>query len=164
MVYQHVGDASFMMDGLVGRPTDVNDVYRNLMLLQGDMDLVAAKLKVAMQLEPPVVEGRKRLKEVAQQLLRGTFKLINLQTRLGMDASGVPQITLVRVSPANLYEAINIMNAEMVRIKAHLGIQLPREAQTPARNKRPRDVFAEALRVIRNLDLLIKAADNYLAG
>ena len=163
LVYQLIGDASFMMDGLVGRPTDLNDVYRNLASLHGDMDLVAAKLKVALELDPPDA-GRKRrkLKDIGQQIVRGTFKLVNLQTRLGLDASGVPQVILVRVTPANLYEAINIMNAEMVRIKVHLGVLLPHEEPDISRNKKPRDVFQLALQVIRNLDHLAKAADAYV--
>ena len=165
LVYQHLGDASFMMDGLVGHPTDVNDVFLNLTYLHGDMELVATKLKVALELDPPEVKKRRRLKDVGQQILRGTFKLINLQTRLGMDASGVPQVILVRVTPANLFEAINVMDAEMVRIKAHLGVTLPREETSAvARNKKPQDVFALALLVIRNLDHLAKAADAYIAN
>ena len=102
------------------------------------------------------------MKEVAQQVLRATFKIINLQTRLGMDASGVPEITLVRVSPAEVYEATNILLAEMVRIKAHLGIQLPRTEHAPSRNKKPRDVFAQVLLFIKNLDALARAADEYV--
>ena len=94
--------------------------------------------------------------------MRATFKTINLQTRLGMDASGVPQITLVRVSPAEVYEATNILLAEMVRIKAHLDIQLPRAEQAPSRNKKPKDVFAQVLLLIRNLDTLARAADDYV--
>ena len=124
-------------------------------------NLSAAKLKVALELDPPVIDQRKRMKEVAQQVLRATFKIINLQTRLGMDASGVPQITLVRVSPAEVCEATNILLAEMVRIKAHLDIPLPRQEHALSRNKRPRDVFSQVLLLIRNLDLLAKAADNY---
>ena len=142
-----------------------NDVFANLMHLHGDMELVAAKLKVALELEPPIIEGRKRLKEVGQQVMRATFKLISLQTRLGVDASSVPQIELVRIDPAHLYEAINIMDAEMVRIKAHLGIALPQdEGRVSARNKKPRDVFVETLRLIKNLDLLAQGADAYVAG
>ena len=107
-VYKHLGDASFLLDGLVGHPTDPNDVHTHLVYLHDEMELIAAKLKVALDLEPPAVDGRKRMKEVAQQVLRATFKVINLQTRLGMDASGVPQMTLVRVSPAEVFEATNI--------------------------------------------------------
>ena len=163
VVYQALGDASFMLDGLVGRAIDVSDVYRNLIHLFSDMELVATKLKVALDLNLPEVKGRKRLKDVGQQVMRGTFKLINLQTRLGMDASGVPEVVLVRVTPANLYEVINIMNAEMVRIKAHLGITLPRDESEVARNKKPKDLFALAVLVVRNLDRLAKAADDYVA-
>ena len=162
-VYEHLGDASFLLDGLVGHPTDPNDVHTHLVYLHDEMELIAAKLKVALELDPPVVEGKKRMKEVAQQVLRATFKLINLQTRLGMDASGVPQITLVRVSPAEVYEATNILLAEMVRIKAHLGIQLPRMEHAPSRNKKPRDLFAQVLLFIKNLDALAKAADDYVS-
>ena len=163
-VYEHLGDASFLLDGLVGHPTDPNDVHTHMVYLHDEMELIAAKLKVALELEPPVVNGRKRMKEVAQQVLRATFKVINLQTRLGMDASGVPQMALVRVSPAQVFEATNILLAEMVRIKAHLGIDLPRVEHAPSRNKKPRDVFAQTLLFIRNLDALAKAADGYVAG
>ena len=163
-VYRLMGDASFLLDGLVGRPTTPNDVHTHMVYLHDEMELIAAKLKVALALDPPAVEGRKRMKEVAQQVLRATFKVVNLQTRLGMDASGVPRMTLVRVGPAEVFEATNILLAEMVRIKAHLGIDLPRMEQAPARNKKPRDVFAQVLLFIRNLDTLAKAADAYVAG
>ena len=164
LVYQLLGDASFLLDGLVGRPTDPNDVYTHLVYLHDEMELIAAKLKVALELDPPEVSGRKRMKEVAQQVLRATFKVVSLQTRLGMDASGVPQMTLVRVSPAEVFEATNMLLAEMVRIKAHLGIALPRMEQAPSRNKKPRDVFAQTLLLIKNLDVLANAANDYVAG
>ena len=158
-VYKALGDASFLLDGLVGRPIAPTDVFANVVHIQGEMELIAAKLKAELELNPPVVEGRKRPQDVAQQVLRATFKTINLETRLGMDASGVPNLTLVRVTPAEVYEATNVLLAEMVRIKAHLGINLPREETTDARNKTPSDVFAQVLLVIRNLDILAKAAD-----
>ena len=164
LVYEHLGDASFLLDGLVGHPTDPNDVHTHLVYLHDEMELIAAKLKVALELEPPMVDGRKRMKEVAQQVLRATFKVINLQTRLGLDASGVPQVTLVRVSPAEVFEATNILLAEMVRIKAHLGIDLPRTEHAASRNKKPRDLFAQTLLLIKNLDALAKAADSYVTS
>lgn len=160
-VYKHLSDASFLLDGLVGHPTDPNDVYNHIIYIHEEMELIAAKLRAELQLDAPVVDQRKRMREVAQQVLRATFKVINLQTRLGMDASGVPQITLVRVSPAEVFEATNILLAEMVRIKAHLDIRLPRTERALSRNKRPRDIFAQVLLLIRNLDVLAQAAAAY---
>ncbi len=158
VVYKALGDASFLLDGLVGRAISPFDVYTRVQHIHDELELIAAKLKVTLDLEQPVVEGRKRPQDVAQQVLRATFKTINLETRLGMDASGVPSMTLVRVTPAEVYEATGILLAEMVRIKAHLGINLPRNERRNARNKRPTDVFAQVLLVIRNLDHLAKAA------
>ena len=161
LVYKNLGDASFLLDGLVGRPISPSDVFTHVVYIHDEMELIAAKLKVALELEPPVVEGRKKPKDVAQQVLRATYKIINLQTRLGMDSSGVPNLTLVRVTPSEVYEATNILLAELVRIKDHLGINLPREERRDARNKRPSDVFAQVLLVIKNLDILSTAAEEY---
>ena len=161
LVYKALGDASFLLDGLVGRQMSPSDVFTNVQHIHDEMELIAAKLKVRLELDPPVVDGKKRPQDVAQQVLRATFKTVNLETRLGMDASGVPQMTLVRVTPAEVYEATNILLAEMVRIKAYIGITLPRDDRRDARNKRPEHVFAQILLVIRNLDILAKAAENF---
>ena len=45
---------------------------------------IAAKLRVPLRLDPPAVEGSKRPSDRAQQVLRATYKVVNLQTRLGM--------------------------------------------------------------------------------
>ena len=160
LLYRHLGDASFLMDGLVGRPTTSNDVYLHVLRVHDEMESIATGLGVALESDPPVVEGDKESKEVAQQMLRATYKVINLQSRLGMDASGVPNSTLERVTPAEVFDATNILLAEIVRIKTHLNAPLPRAERRESRNKQPRDVFAEVLLVIRNLDALTRAADN----
>ena len=158
MVYKNLGDASFLLDGLVGRPLNPNDVFAHIIEIHDETELIAAKLKVALALEPPIVEGRKKPRDVAQQVLRATYKVINLQTRLGMDASGVPHLTLVRVTPTEVYEATNTLLAELIRIKTKLNIKLPRAPRPEPRNKKPNDVFAQVLLLIGNLDRLAKAA------
>lgn len=158
LVYKNLGDASFLLDGLVGRSTTPSDVFGNVMHIHDDMGLIAAKLSASLEIDPPVVEGRKRPQEVAQQMLRATYKVIGLQNRLGMDASNVPNLTLVRITPAEVFEITNILLAEMTRIKLHLDINLPHEPRDVPRNKKPTDVFAQVLKLIRNLDLLSVAA------
>ena len=75
-----------------------------------------------------------------------------------MDSSSVPNLTLVRVTPSEVFEITNILLAEMTRIKVHLDINLPHEAREAPRNKQPTDVFAQVLRLIRNLDTLVQTA------
>ena len=157
LVFKALGDASFLLDDLVGRVISPSDVFTRVQHIHDELALIAAKLKVALELKPPIVEDRKRPQEVAQQVLRATLKTINLESLLGMDASGVPSMTLVRVTPAEVYEATGILLAEMARIKAHLGITLQRNERRDARNKQPTDVFPQVLLIIRNLDTLAKA-------
>lgn len=185
-VYLLLSDASYLLDGLVGRPASISDVYRNLTHVHGDLELVADELETAVEHRYPVLETDPDLKKIAQEVLRSTYKMIGLQTRLGVDASGVPQPALVRVTPAELYEAVNILQAEMVRIKAHLGVEAEHEHEEGElqfdleeepdldhaesdldheeeelrlpRNKRPRDLLASALLLVRNLDIVARAA------
>ena len=160
LLYKNLGDASFLLDGLVGRPTTSNDVYMHVLQVHDEMELIAAKLGVVLESDPPIVEGKKEPKEVAQQILRATYKVINLQSRLGMDASGVPNSTLVQVTPAGVFDSTNILLAEMVRVRVHLNIRLPRAERRESRNKQPKDAFAQVLLVIKNLNALTKAAGN----
>ena len=158
MVYKNLGDASFLLDGLRGRPLTPTDVYGIGEGILDEMELIAAKLRVPLRLDPPVVEGSKRPSDLAQQVLRATYKVVNLQTRLGMDASAVPTLTLVRVTPSEVYDAANILMAEINRIKVHLEINLPREPRPDPRNKRPEDVFSQVMLIIQNLDVMADAA------
>ena len=84
--------------------------------------------------------------------------MVTLQIRLNMDASSVPTLTLVRVTPSEVFDATNMLLAEMTRIKAHLGINVPREPRPESRLRTPTDVFAQVLLIIQNLDLMSEAA------
>ena len=158
VVYKSLADASFLLDGLRGRPLTPNDVYRNASFVLDEMELIAAKLRVPLELEMPVVDGTKRSIDVAQQVLRATYKMIALQTKLGMDASGVPSLTLVRVTPSEVYDSTNMLLAEMARIKLHLDINVLRDDSPDPQGKQPSDVFAVILLIVRNLDLISEAA------
>ena len=160
LVYKSLADASFKLDGLRGRPLMPDDAFQNATYILDEMELIAAKLRVPLEIDIPQVEGTKRSNDVAQQVLRATYKVINLQTRLGMEASGVPDITLVRVTPSEVYDATNMLLAEMARIKFHLDINLPRDKRPDPKGKRPNDVFALILLIIENLDRMIESTGN----
>ena len=152
--YKALGDASFLLNGLVGRHISPHDVYERLQKVDEDLMLVAEGFGAALDTRLPAVEGRKRAKDVAQQVLRASYKTISLERRLDMDTSRVPTVTLVR-------EAAGILLAEMARIKVHLGMTTStrdeRSDPSTAR-KLPTDIFAQVLLMIRNLDILIDAA------
>lgn len=159
-IYKSLADASFLLDGLGGKPLTPDDVYRNCTHLLDEMAIIANELGVVLDPEAIEVDEDKRSKEVAQQVLRATYKVINLQTRLGMDASGVPSLTLVRVTPSEVYDSTNMLLAEMARIKFHLGIDEQRAERPEETGKRPRDSFALILGVIKSLDSLAASVED----
>ena len=160
LVYKNLGDASYLLDGLVGRPTTPNDVHMQVLRVQDEMKSIAVRLQAELDSEPPVVKGGKEPKDVAQQVLRATYKVINLQSRLGMDASSVPRLTLVDVTPAEVFDAANILLAEVARIKVHLNVHSPRKKRPESRDARLADVFGQALLIVRNLDVMTRVAGN----
>ncbi len=159
-VYKSLADASVLLDGLRGRQLTPDDVYQNCTYILDEMELVAARLDVSFDRDPPDVTEAKRSKDVALQVLRATYKMINLQTRLGMDASGVPGLTLVRVTPSEVFDSTNMLLAEMARIKLHLDIEALRDEQPQPKGKSSRDVFALVLGIIRNLDEISAAVES----
>ena len=157
LVYRNLRDASLLLDGLVGRPATFGDVHANVLRIHDEMELIAATLRIAIEHDPPPIEGGRELKEVAQQVLRATYKVINLQSGLGMDPSDRPHPALVRMTPAEVLDATNILLAEMARVKTHLNIRLPPAERPESRDKISSDTFARILLVIRNLDIMTRA-------
>jgi len=158
-VYENLLHASLLLDGLVGRPTTANNVYVQVLRVHDEMNLVAAELGVSLDLEPPTVERAKQPMAVAQQLVRAAYKLVDVQTRLGIDASSVPNITLENATSSDVLDATNFVLAEIGRIKVHLNVQLAAHGSHDPRNMTTTDVFARLLLVIRNLDIIGEAAE-----
>ena len=157
-IYKSLADASFLLDALRGEALTPLDVYRHAVSALDEVALIAEKLEAPMALEPPPVEGTKQSIDVAQQLIRATYKAINLQTRLDMDASRVPTTSLVRVSPSQSYDLTNLLLAELVRIKLHLGIDaVRRDRPVPPTGAGLNDAFAVVQLIVGNIDALSEA-------
>ena len=158
-VYEKLLHASLLLDGLVGRSTTPNDVYVQVLRVHDEMNLIAAELQVSLDVDPPIVEHVKQPMAVAQQVVRAAYKLVDVQTRLGMDASNVPNFMLANVTSSDVLDVTNFLLAEVARIKAHLNIQLTASRPHDAEKMTTTDVFARVLLVIRNLEIIGKAAE-----
>lgn len=153
--YKNLADSSVLLDGLVGRPLNRSDVFGNTLTIAEELNLIGTKLQVVLDAEPPEVVGPKRTIDIAQQMLRAIYKAVSLQARLGMDPSAVPTLTMVRVTPTDTYDMAGVLWAEVMRIKWHLGVNVPVvQDQRPSHTDAP-VLFAQTLLIIRNLDQLI---------
>ena len=159
MIYTRLSDASFMLDALRGQSLTSDDVYRLALSVLDEMVPIGEKLDATLNFEAPPVTGRTKSIDVARQVARATYKVVNLQIGLRMDPSGVPATTLVRGTPSAHYDAINMLLAEMARIKLHLGVNVPRDdsAEQPS-GKKTKDVLALTTLIVQNLDSLVLAA------
>ena len=161
MNYRNLADASLMLDGLIGKTLTPADVYRNALSILDELSLVATMFGVSLSFELPQIEQEIAPADVAAQILRATYKAINLQTRLQMQSSRVPAITLVRVSPSENYDATNLLLAEIARIKVYLGITLA-HADRPnlPMDQQSKDVFALVALIASNIDRVAAAVGN----
>ena len=158
--YKNLADSSAMLDGLVGRELTPENVFQNVMVIIDDLTLIAAKLQVQLDVDTPEVVGARESVDVAQQALRAAYKVVSLQARLGMEASAVPKLTMVRVTPTEAYDLTGVLRAELARIKWHLDVNVPGDENTePAWSRDSTDVFAQMLLVIGGLDTLAASLD-----
>ena len=161
IVYRGLAEASLLLDALRGGPLGPEDLYRHATTVLDETVLIAAALGASAASDPSPAQGSKQPVDIAQQLLRAGYKVVNLQTRLQMDASSVPATQLDRVSPSQNYDALTVLRAELVRIKRHLSIDEPPEPRPePPAGRRWGDVFALAQLIVRNIDRLSAAAAN----
>ena len=158
-LYRELAHASYLLDGLVGRPATLNDVLARVVRVHDEMRPIAARLEATLGAEARATTSPRAPREVAQQILRATFKAISLQSALGMEASDVPTMALAQAGAAEALDAANILLAEIVRIRAHLGVAPPEERGESAEEPEA-DVFAQALLAVAHLDAMIRAAGN----
>ena len=161
MNYRNLADASLMLDGLIGRALTPADVYRNALSVLDELQLVGGMLGVSLSFVLPAIEQEIAPADVAAQILRATYKAINLQTRLQMESSPVPSMTLVRVSPSENYDATNLLLAEIARLKVHLGVTLTRaDRLNLPMDQQSKDVFALVTLIAENIDTVAAAVGN----
>ena len=152
LLYKRLGDASFLLDGLRGQPLLPDDVYRNATRVLGEIELIAERLDVPLESEIPETGSARRPVDVLRQVQTTIGKLLDLQDKLGMMASTPPNISLVRVTPSQVYDATNAILADAARIRLHLGIdQSVAQGPTPT-GKRPEDVFVLVSHINDGLD------------
>ena len=159
LIYGNLMQASLLLDDLVGRHITPNDVFLHVKRVHEEIRLVADRLEIDLETDPPDAGGQKEPMDVAQQIVRAAYKTILLQSKLGMEASSVPTFSFQQVTSADVYDATNFLLAETARIKAHLNVSPSSGELRGVRDKTTADAFAQVLLIIKNLDTMSEAAD-----
>jgi len=154
MVYKQLGDASFLLDGLAGQGLTARDVFRNLAKASDLIGLIAAQTGSDLVSEPPDMPDETSATDLQVQLVLAIEKAVALQSRMGLAASRVPSLSLVRVGPSEHHDAVNILFAELLRIAFHLNIEGMTEERPVPLDRPNTDVYALALFANANLGML----------
>ena len=160
-LYRDLARASRLLDGLVGRPPTRGDVRARLAHVREALRPLAARLGTAPgAAEPSAASTARTPREVAQALLRATYKAIGLQIALGMDASGAPAAAPEGAGEADALEAAGRLLAELLRIQDHLGVGAA-PAEPASWDAPPADAFGQAMRIVAHLDAMMRAAPGH---
>ena len=157
--YQRLAYASALLDGLLGRPLTPDDVHRNCTGALDELELVATALGISLDLEVPTVERVMGPKDVARRVLLALAGILELQGRLGMDASSMPSLTMVRVTPTEVFDVCGTLLAETVRVKMHLGLDAVRQGRPDPTGQTFTDTFALTLVITGALDAMTAAIE-----
>ena len=160
-LYRDLERASRLLDGLVGRPPTRGDVRARLAHVREAIRPLAARLGTAPgAAEPSAASTARTPREVAQALLRATYKAIGLQIALGMDASGAPAAAPEGAGEAGALEAAGRLLAELLRIQDHLGVGAT-PAEPASWDAPPAGAFGQAMRIVAHLDAMMRAAPGH---
>ncbi len=160
MVYKRLADASFLLDGIRGRPLTITDVYRNVSIVLAEIELAAESLGTPLRSERPIaeearmIEGPEMVTEVVRQVLGANEKAIYLQSKLGMYPSRAPELVLVRLTLSDAYDLTNTLVAEMGRINFYLGIDEVRGEGPAPTEERLQELLQLVLLIDENLSRL----------
>ncbi len=158
-VYQRLAYASALLDGLLGRPLSTDDVYRNCKGVLDELQIVAAALGVPLDPEIPTVEQVMGPRDVARRVMLAVSGTIELQARLGMDASSMPSLTMVRVTPTEVFDICGTLLGETARVKMHLGLDAVRQGRPDPVGRTFTDTFALTLVITGALDAMAAAVE-----
>ena len=159
LIYTSLSDASLLLDGLVGEPAGSADVCRSLTHAMTALSQLAVRLSVPVDRELPIVDTPKKPSDVAPLILRGIYKAISLQLRIGLDGSAPPSIKLVRITPTENLDLANVLLAEIARINVHMKVDGSPATPMESTGTTPAEALALAVGIARNLTRVAQGTD-----
>ncbi|HIG30365.1 MAG TPA: hypothetical protein EYQ50_22225 [Verrucomicrobiales bacterium] len=155
-VYENLGRASYLLDGIAGE-TDPNDVFRNVRYVLRELTLIANQTNIPLNIEPPLMQPGKRPHDVTLEGFKNLYKLVKVESKLGMTGFGVPHFPSGHITPSDALDTTNMLLAELVRIKVHLHILAPWEFLPVPEGKQPSDVLVLMRQVGLSLDQFLES-------
>ncbi|MDD9942327.1 MAG: hypothetical protein OXU20_14870, partial [Myxococcales bacterium] len=147
-VYRNMWRASFLLDGVVGQVSP-SYVYRNTQYILSELDLIAATLGVHLAGRAPEPQPDRMPVDVNLQGFMVLYVLASIERALGIAPLVVGDFPPGSIQPSDVYDTTGTIMAELVRIKAKLGITAQRATLAVLESTDPPHVHAQMV-LIRN--------------
>ena len=147
-VYRNMWRASFLLDGVVGQVSP-SYVYRNTQYILSELDLIAATLGVHLAGRAPEPQPDRMPVDVNLQGFMVLYVLASIERALGISPLVVGDFPPGSIQPSDVYDTTGTIMAELVRIKAKLGITAQRATLAVLESTDPPHVHAQMV-LIRN--------------
>ncbi|WP_373018412.1 hypothetical protein [Thiomicrorhabdus sp.] len=151
--YEKMMEVSLEMDDLIG-PIDPNQVFRNSEIIDAEFDLIANKMGVKFPDRKVPLDKTASPYDSTIEGFMNLYKIAKLERKLGIPAVRVSDFPVGKITPTEVYDMTNNILAELVRIKAKLGITDPASTPKLLEGKKPYEVHQLMVKVGRKIDAL----------
>lgn len=155
-VYENVWRASYSMDAIVGAISP-GYVYRNTEYILDDLRQIKAGIGAASGFKAPDAEEGKTPKDVNIEGFKNLHRITRLERKLGMPAPlRVSAFPYGNIEPSDVYDTTNVILAELVRVKLHLGIRTEHSSRPVREDIKPADVLTRMQLIGANLEAMVE--------
>lgn len=154
--YEKIWELSLALDALVEGITP-NDVYRRVVKLRDDVEMIAARKGVSLDVDRgKTLDGKKPL-HVNLAGFKNLHLLVRIQRNLNITRARVSHFPSGTITPADVYDTVNTLEVELARIKLALGISDPGSLGPKVTDKTPAHVYQVMMQMQRDLEQLLAA-------
>ena len=147
--YYEVWLASLAMDELLGKGFSPIDNYKQSVIVVDIINFIRNSQGIYTQVSMPKKKNRKHPNHVLYQTNSLLQKISLAEKKLWMQAVDVPQNPQRIITPTEVYDSMQIVITELIRIRRRLGIERSYEAKDVLESKTPSDV-------LQNIEYAIK--------
>lgn len=147
--YYEVWLASLAMDELLGKGFSPVDNYKQSALIVDTIMFIRNSQGMYDEIEMPKKKSRKHPNHVLYATNKLLKEISHVEKKLWMQAVDVPQNPQKIITPTEVYDSMQIVITELIRIRRRLGVERFYEAQEIIESKTPSDV-------LQNIEYAIK--------
>lgn len=152
-VYEQLMRVSYALDVLVGN-INPNLVFRNGLMIQSDLALIANKLNIQIpSATPKIIPGSKPF-DVNIEAFKNLYRIAAVERKLNLKPVRVSDFPIGKITPGDVYDTTNNILAELTRIKAKLNISEQTKSFSTPKGKKPTEVLQLMQTIGNQLDAI----------